>query len=128
MSQSKALTRKLTNDQMTETLYGLAEEIFLLCAILTRRKLAHGFCDLAAHIQQLNSRVMPCNSSYSAADGVTPPAAEISVYLDISDSRPDDTNQRKYEDAVKEMEIYISYLDLLIAKNKPVLHKQEQTA
>jgi hypothetical protein len=116
--------KALTNEQMTETLYSLAEEIFLLCAILTRRKLAHGFCDLAAHIQQLDSRVMPCNSSYSAADVVTPHAAEISVYLDINDSLADDANQHKYEEAAKEMEIYISYLDLLIAKDKPVMCEQ----
>lgn len=117
----------LTNEQMREDMYLRAEEIILLSCIITRRKLAHAFIDLYAHIERLSGSVMPINANYQTDQGpVTPHAAELFIELAIADGLPDAHNTERFNKSMNEMNTYISYLDLLIAKNKPVLHKQEQ--
>ena len=115
-------------EQMREDMYLRMEEIFLLCAVITRRKLAHAFFDWAAHVEMLSSRVMPINANYLADDGATPSIADLNMTLRLLETWSSDRIEERYQASMETMNTFISYLDLLIAKNKPVLHKQEQTA
>jgi hypothetical protein len=115
-------------EQMREDMYLRMEEISLLCAVITRRKLAHAFFDWAAHVEMLSSRVMPINANYLVDDGAAPSIADLNVTLRLLETWSSDRFEERYQASMEAMNIYISYLDRLIAKNKPVLHKQEQAA
>jgi len=118
----------LTNEQMREDMYLRMEEIFLLCAVITRRKLAHAFFDWAAHVEMLSSRIKPINANYVSTDEVTPSIADLSVILRLPKIESAEELEDRYQASMETMNTFISYLDLLIAKNKPVLHNQEQAA
>jgi hypothetical protein len=109
---------QLTTEQMTEWLYGRAEEIFLLCAIINRRGLAHAFCDLSGHIQSLDSEIFPTDSNYCPSEA-TPAVAKVRVQLDFTsfliDQAPDD-----YQARMQQMDDYAALLDRIIEAGKPI--------
>jgi hypothetical protein len=115
-------------EQMHEDMYLRMEEIVLLCGVITRRNLAHAFFDWAAHVEMLSSRIKPINANYFTADEVTPSIAELSLILRLPKIESAEELEDRYQSNMETMNTYISYLDLLIAKNKPVIHKQEQAA
>lgn len=121
-------TNTLTHDEMTETLFGRAEEIFLLCAILTRRGLAHAFCQLLGHVDTVKSRIFPIDADYRVKEA-TPPVANLDVTLKPSTFLSVQDQRSKFGEVMRELDTYVSYLDFLIEKNTPVLTvKQENEA
>lgn len=112
--------KTLTREEMTEALYLRAEEIFLLCAIITRRGIAHAFCELMGHVGSLHSRVFAADTIYEAGAPITE-LAETQVGLNIHECLTGELLQKEFDKKMTEMDTYVSYLDLLIAKNKPVL-------
>ena len=112
-------TKNLTREEMTEALYLRAEEIFLLCAIITRRGIAHAFCELMGHVGSLQSRVYPTDTIYEEGVPRTD-LAEIWLSLNIHECLTGKLLQEEFDKKMAEMDTYVNYLDLLIAKNKPV--------
>lgn len=109
----------LTREDMTEALYIRAEEIFLLCAIITRRGIAHAFCSLDAHVNKLDSRVMAVDQVYA----VDVPHVRIAQFygpLTMSDWLSGERLTEGFKETMAEMDTYVTYLDHLIAKNTPV--------
>ena len=117
----------LTREEMTEALYLRAEEIFLLCAIITRRGLAHAFCSLDAHVGRLDSRVLAVDQVYQ---GGTPHVriAELNTSLEMCDWMTGDRLAEEFKEIMEETDTYVTYLDFLIAKNTPVLTNEQETA
>ena len=117
--QTMNIEQTITREEMTEALYLRAEEIFLLCAIITRRGIAHAFCGLDAHVGKLDSRVMAVDQVYDA--GVPHVRiVELNVPLEMYDWLTGDKLTERFEETMAEMDTYVTYLDLLIAKNTPV--------
>lgn len=119
--------KALTREDMTEMLYIRAEEIFLLCAIITRRGIAHAFCSLDAHVDNLHSRVMAIDTVYQRSSPQTR-VAELDAKLEMYDTLTGDSLAEEFERTMAEMNTYVSYLDLLIAKGKPVLSEMLEGA
>ncbi len=117
----------LTREDMTEALYIRAEEIFLLCAIITRRGIAHAFCGLDAHVNNLDSRVMAADQVY-AVDVPHVRIAQLNAPLTMSDWLTGDRLAEEFKEIMEEMDTYVTYLDFLIAKNTPVLTNKQETA
>lgn len=121
-------TQPLTIEQMTEWLYGRAEEIFLLCCIINRRGLAHAFCDLSGHVEMLDCHIQPIDASYQTGN-FTPAIARLRLFLRIDDDFSEETQQRQYLELQEELDTYVSYLDYLIERNEPVtIESQEHAA
>lgn len=119
--------KTLTREDMTELLYIRAEEIFLLCAIITRRGIAHAFCELIGHVGSLQSRVYAADTIYEAGTPRTE-LAETQVSLNIHECLTGELLQKEFDKKMAELDTYVSYLDLLIAKNKPVLSEIRENA
>ncbi|WP_417500772.1 hypothetical protein [Marinobacter sp.] len=121
------ITKTLTHEEMTEALYLRAEEIFLLCAIITRRGIAHAFCALHSHVGRLESRVLAVDQKYERG---TPQLkiAELDAHLEPYERMIDSEMAEEFNNEMEEMETYINYLDLLIAKNAPMLTSQQEAA
>lgn len=121
-------TKDRTLDQMTEHLYGRAEEIFLLCAIITRRRLAHAFCSLNAHVDTLDCRVMPLDTNYQEPHHRFNVAA-LTADLTMHDFLSPQFQAENFQKQMSEMDTYVNYLDLIIARNQPItLASQENVA
>lgn len=121
-------TKDLTLEEMTEHLYGRAEEIFLLCAIITRRGLAHAFCNLSAHVDSLDSRVLPLDTNYQEPHHQFS-VAKLNADLAMDDSFSHKFQVENFQRQMSEMDTYVIYLDLIIAKNEPItLANQEHAA
>lgn len=124
MSQT---TKTLTHEEMTEALYLRAEEIFLLCAIITRRGIAHAFCTLHSHVSRLESRVLAVDQKYQRG---TPQVkiAELDAHLEPYEQMIESEMAEEFNKEMEAMETYINYLDLLIAKSEPMLTSQQENA
>jgi hypothetical protein len=121
-------TRELTLEEMKETLYGRAEEIFLLCCIVTRRGLAHAFCDLSAHVQTLTCRVVPIDTDYQQGH-MHLVRAELIADLAMDDFFSHQFQIENFQRQMSEIDTYVSYLDFIIARNEPLtMNEQEQAA
>ena len=120
MIMTKA-TQPLTIEDMNEILYTRAEEVFLLCMLITRRGLAHAFCNFSGHVEMLESKVQPTDSCY-AVGSRTQHVAELQVWFDLSDREWADRGWEKeeFEKKLAELDTYVSYLDYIIARNEPV--------
>jgi hypothetical protein len=114
MIMTKA-TQPLTIEDMNEILYTRAEEVFLLCMLITRRGLAHAFCDFSAHVSLFTSHVRPIDSEYTG--GKFTEIAKISTWTDMSNQAFPESTFEKY---LAEMDTYISYLDYIIEKGEPI--------
>ncbi|HET8799661.1 MAG TPA: hypothetical protein VFN01_00620 [Marinobacter sp.] len=121
-------TKDLTLEEMTEHLYGRAEEIFLLCALITRRGLAHAFCELAGHVGTLRSRVLPVDTEYQEQHSHLA-VAELHASLVMDDGFSDRYLIENFQQQMSEMDTFVNYLDFLIERNTPVtITSQEHAA
>lgn len=110
----------MTADEMTERLYGAAEEIFLLCAIINRRGLAHAFCELSGHTQTLSVRVRPVDSEYMGADRTTAALREAE-FVELSFSEPDLYRApADYRHRIGHLTAFAQWLDELLEAGEPV--------
>ena len=100
------LTKDLTLEEMTEHLYGRAEEIFLLCAIITRRGLAHAFCNLSAHVDSLDSRVLPLDTNYQEPHHQFS-VAKLNADLAMDDSFSHKFQVENFQRQMSEMDTYV---------------------
>lgn len=120
----------LTREEMTEALYLRAEEIFLLCATITRRGIAHAFYELSSHVQVVSSRVAAVDTNYSASER-GPDLAMLRVDLKLSTPEeciyPEEINA-EYDQAMQDMNAYIDHLDQLIERGQPVKNNPEEVA
>lgn len=110
------ITQTLTIEDMNEILYTRAEEVFLLCALITRRGLAHAFCNFSGHVALLDSKVRPIDSCYEVAN-TTQSVAELYVWIG-----PDDhgNSEKRFNQTLEELDTYISHLDHIIEKATPI--------
>ena len=116
-------TQPLTIEDMNEILHTRAEEIFLLCMLITRRGLAHAFCDFSGHVSILTSRVTPIDSEYTS--GKFADIAKIFTWVDMSNQAfPEST----FEKSLAEMDTYVSYLDYIVEKGEPFTSKEVTAA
>lgn len=121
-------TKELTLEEMTEMLYGRAEEIFLLCAIITRRGLAHAFCSLNAHVDTLDCRVMPLDTKYQEPHHQFS-VAVLNADLTMKGFLSPQFQVENFQKQMSEMDTYVTYLDLIITSNEPItLASQEHAA
>ena len=109
-------TQPLTIEDMNEILYTRAEEIFLLCMLITRRGLAHAFCNFSGHVEMLDSKVHPIDSRYKS-DNYTESVAELRVWISPEEHL---NPEKEFNKSMEELNTYISYLDYIIARNEPV--------
>jgi len=109
-------TQPLTIEDMNEILYTRAEEVFLLCMLITRRGLAHAFCNFSGHVEMLDSKVHPLGSCYKY-ESATQPVAELRVWIDPADRI---NPEKEFNKIVEELNTYIIYLDYIIAKGVPI--------
>jgi len=109
-------TQPLTIEDMNEILYTRAEEVFLLCVLITRRGLAHAFCSFSAHVSMFDSKVHPIDSRYKS-DNYTESVAELRVW-----TSPDEhlNPENEFNKALEELNTYISYLDYIIERGEPI--------
>ena len=112
--------QSLSTEDMNEILHTRAEEIFLLCMLITRRGLAHGFCDFSAHVSLFTSRVTPIDSEYTG--GKFTEIAKIFTWTDMSNQA---FPARTFEKSLAEMDTYVSYLDYIIEKGKPITTNEQ---
>src|SRR5690554_794445 len=103
----------LTREDMTEMLYTRAEEIFLLCAIITRRGIAHAFCELAGHVQRISCRIAAVDTNYQVSER-QPNIAEMDARLVLPTPEeciyPDEIDTA-FHRAMRDMDTFVAYLD-----------------
>lgn len=120
-------TKELTLEEMTEMLYGRAEEIFLLCAIITRRGLAHAHCNLSAHVETLDSRIMPIDTNYQDYQSQTT-LAHLSARLYTQDYLSPHFQIENFQETMSEIDTFVTYLDFIIARNDPISEANQEHA
>ncbi|NWO05784.1 MAG: hypothetical protein HLX50_08855 [Alteromonadaceae bacterium] len=116
-------TQPQSAEQMTEWLYGRAEEIFLLCCILSRRGLAHAFCDLSGHVGAVSSRVLPVDTCYEVGRS-TNPIVELRIDMKLDYLLHP---ERMFNEDLQKMDEYIDWLEAVIEKGE-ALTTPEQAA
>ncbi len=109
-------TQPLTIEDMNEILYTRAEEVFLLCMLITRRGLAHAFCSFSGHVSALDSTVHPIDSRYES-DNHTESIAELRVWTSPEEHF---NPEKEFNESMEELNTYISYLDYIIEKGEPI--------
>lgn len=114
-------TQPLTIEQMTEWLYGRAEEIFLLCCIINRRGLAHAFCDLSGHVSTFDSRIFPVDANYILGRGErTEPTMQLHTISMSLDHLYYNATLKRFEKTMKLLDDYADQLEAVIESNTPI--------
>ncbi len=116
-------TQPQTTEQMTEWLYGRAEEIFLLCCLINRRGLAHAFCDLSGHVNALDSRVKPLDAIYRAGEA-TAPINSLRVDMESFSIR-DPAGCYGFDACLQKMEGYIDWLEAVVEKGEALVTEDQ---
>ncbi|WP_286801352.1 hypothetical protein [Marinobacter sp. UBA2498] len=109
-------TQQLTIEDMNEILCTRAEEVFLLCMLITRRGLAHAFCSFSGHVSMLDSKVHPIDSRYKS-DNYTESVAELRVWTSPEEHF---NPEKEFNKSMEELNTYISYLNYIIEKGEPI--------
>lgn len=110
----------LTKEKMIKSLYLVSEEIMFRCMILNRRKLVQAMIYGAAHVDQVHIEILPANTAHRS-DMERPDAlGEIRLELDFREWMDAEDCQKRYRSRMDEAEIFVRYLDHLIAMNKRI--------
>ena len=120
--------KELTIEEMTEQLHERAEEVFLLSSIATRRHLAHAFCYLMAHVQNLDCQIKPIDANYRVAEGPTENIAKLDVDLGFRDWMDDETARVSFRERIARIDEYQQLLDRIIEAGEPLLNEDEAAA
>lgn len=110
----------LTKEKMIDNLYLVSEEIMLQCMILNRRKLVQAMIYGAAHVDQVHIEILPANTAHRFDVERTDALGEIRLKLDFYDWMDIEECQKDYSSRMDEAEVFVRYLDHLIAINKRI--------
>lgn len=110
----------LTKEEMIENLYLVAEEITLQCMILNRRKLVQAFINIHPHVDSMVVKVMPANTIHRKGIERPEPLGQLDIELKFRGWQYLKECHETYSNQMEESEIFIRYLDHLIAMNKRI--------
>lgn len=110
----------LSKEEITENLNLAAEEIILQCMILNRRGIVQAHFDASPHVQSFKVRVMPANTVWRKGLNYPDELGSVEASGGFDDSDEDWLVQKCYSESMAKMEVFIRYLDHLIAMNKPI--------
>jgi len=110
----------LTKEEMIENLYLAAEEIALQCMILNRRKLVQAMYYMHAHVDLMGIDILPANTVHKEGFERPESLGRLNMKFDFYDWQSLTECHESYDERMQEIDVFVRYLDHLIAMNKRI--------